>query len=173
MRLSPTSAGEGLSDNDPAGTFVRIAEHLSELAGKRLAYLHISEDLAPVAGGRVTPLLRAAFPGTLLVSGGYDEATGHAVVAAGDAELVGFGLPYLANPDLPRRYALAAPLNPPDLERLEVGGAGGYIDYPTLAQQQASGLSLQLLNEKLVDLFHQKWQRLLPESASMLVELAE
>ena len=45
--------------------------------------------------------------------------------------------------------------------------------YPTLAQQQASGLSLQLLNEKLVDLFHQKWQRLLPESASMLVELTE
>ena len=60
------------------------------------------------------------------------------MLAAGEAELVGFGLPYLANPDLPRRYALAAPLNDPDLDRLGAGGAAGYIDYPTLAQQSAA-----------------------------------
>ena len=66
-----------------------------------------------------------------MLNGGYDRETGNAALAAGEADLISFGVLFLANPDLPERFAEGAPLNAPDRETFYMGGEKGYIDYPT------------------------------------------
>ncbi|HEU0052051.1 MAG TPA: hypothetical protein VFQ39_02695, partial [Longimicrobium sp.] len=61
-----------------------------------------------------------------------------AALAAGVADLVSFGVPFLANPDLVRRYRERAPLNEPDRATFYGGGEQGYTDYPTLDEVHAS-----------------------------------
>jgi N-ethylmaleimide reductase len=59
--------------------------------------------------------------------------TGNGVIARGEADAVGYGKLFLANPDLPRRFAEAAGFNPPDFSTFYASGAKGYTDYPALA----------------------------------------
>ncbi len=82
---------------------------------------------------RATPHIRDAFDGTLIVNGGYDAATAEAAIARGEADLVAFGVPFIANPDLPLRYRKGAPLNTPDAATFYAGEEKGYIDYPALS----------------------------------------
>jgi N-ethylmaleimide reductase len=82
---------------------------------------------------RATPSIRQAFDGTLIVNGGYDAVTAEAAIARGDADLVAFGVPFLANPDLPLRYRKRAPLNSPDASTFYAGEEKGYTDYPALS----------------------------------------
>jgi len=133
-RVSPNFSMFSMSDSTPAETFSHLARELSTL---RLGYLHVME---PVGGPtatplevRVTPALRRAFRGTLIVNGGYDARTGTAAIQSGAADLVAFGVPFLANPDLPRRLQVGAPLNPPDFGTFYAGEGKGYTDYPALA----------------------------------------
>jgi len=77
--------------------------------------------------------LRQIFDGALIVNGGYDAEAGNAAIARGDADLVAFGVPFLANPDLPARYRRRAALNTPDQATFYAGEEKGYIDYPALA----------------------------------------
>jgi len=86
---------------------------------------------------RVTPVLRDKFDGTLIVNGGYDARSGNAAIAGGEADLVAFGVSFLANPDLPARYLKNTPLNAPDQATFYVGEEKGYIDYPALAGLQS------------------------------------
>jgi N-ethylmaleimide reductase len=81
---------------------------------------------------RATPYIRDAFDGTLIVNGGYDLTTAEAVIARGEADLVAFGVPFLANPDLPLRYRKGAVLNTPDATTFYAGEEKGYTDYPAL-----------------------------------------
>ena len=92
----------------------------------------VSGKSAPSAEQRITPLLRKAFPRTLIANGGYDAASGEAVLARGEADLVAYGVPFLANPDLPERYRHQSPLNPPDFNTFYSGEDKGYTDYPAL-----------------------------------------
>jgi N-ethylmaleimide reductase len=124
-----------MSDSDPLGTFSFIAAQLSK---RHLLYVHVGEAVAgpmaaPAGTKRATPILRDAFDGTLIVNGGYDSASGQAVIARGEADLVAFGVPFLANPDLPARYRSNAGLNAPDQATFYAGEEKGYIDYPALA----------------------------------------
>jgi N-ethylmaleimide reductase len=82
---------------------------------------------------RVTPLIREVFDGTLMVNGGYDATTADAAIARGEADLVAFGVPFIANPDLPLRYRKHAALNTPDAATFYAGEEKGYIDYPALS----------------------------------------
>ncbi len=82
---------------------------------------------------RVSPLLRQAFQGPLILNGGYDAALGDEAIADGEADLIAYGVPFLANPDLVERFRIGAPLNAPDYSSLYAGGAQGYTDYPTLS----------------------------------------
>jgi N-ethylmaleimide reductase len=82
---------------------------------------------------RVTPLLRDKFDGAMVVNGGYDVHSGDAAIARGEADLVAFGVPFLANPDLPARYRKNEMLNPADQATFYAGEEKGYIDYPALA----------------------------------------
>lgn len=134
-RISPYFSGYSMSDSNPVATYTYLAAELGRL---RLGYLHIFEGLsgstAPPAGGaRTTPLLRKQFKGTYIVNGGYDVATASAVLDRGEADLVAFGVLFLANPDLPERFRRNASLNSPDYTTFYVGEEKGYTDYPALA----------------------------------------
>mgnify|MGYP003444684268 FL=1 len=67
-----------------------------------------------------------------MTNGGYDLARGNAALALGFADMIAFGVPFLANPDLPARYAKSAPLNEPDPATFYGGAVQGYTDYPFL-----------------------------------------
>ena len=67
------------------------------------------------------------------MNGGYDEASGNAAIASGETDLVAFGVPFLANPDLPIRFRTGAKLNAPDQATFYAGEDKGYTDYPALS----------------------------------------
>jgi N-ethylmaleimide reductase len=133
-RLSPQPFPYGgMTDSTPVETFTHIARELSALG---LGYIHVSEAVAgksaPALEQRITPKLRAVFQGTLIVNGGYDAASAEAALSKGEADLVAFGVPFLANPDLPQRLQQQAPLNAPDFATFYAGEEKGYTDYPAL-----------------------------------------
>ncbi len=134
-KISPNGAFNSMSDSDPIATFSYFAAELGRLG---LLYLHATEGvagpMAPPAGTTLAaPVLRQRFPGTLILNGGYDALSAEAAIARGDADLIAFGVPFLANPDLPRRFAKRTPLNTPDQATFYAGDAKGYVDYPALA----------------------------------------
>jgi N-ethylmaleimide reductase len=127
-RVSPNGAFNSMADADP----VRMFSHLTgELNRRGIGYLHVVD---PVSDGvkRISPVLRGLFDGTYIVNGGFDLAAANAAIARGEADLVAFGAPFLANPDLPERFKLDAPLNAADQATFYAGEAKGYIDYPRL-----------------------------------------
>ena len=127
VRLSPHNPFNDMQDSDPAGTFVRVAELLRPYG---LAYLHLIEGAK--AEPRLLPAMRAAFRGSVSLNDGVVKAEAEGVIARGEAEAISFGARYLANPDLPARFRLDAPLNEPRRDTFYGGGAEGYIDYPSL-----------------------------------------
>ncbi|MBY0336171.1 MAG: alkene reductase [Acetobacteraceae bacterium] len=127
VRLSPGGTFNDIQDPDAAGTLAHVA---TELAKRNLAYLHVM-DTNP--GWDVAGVARRHYPGTLILAGGYDRARAEADLAAGRADLIGFGTPFIANPDLPERLRRDAPLATPDKTTFYGGDARGYTDYPTLA----------------------------------------
>ncbi len=134
-KLSPHFAGYSMSDSNPVETFSHITERLGALG---IGYIHVSEAvagpmMAPAGSVRVTPTLRRKFSGALIVNGGYDAETGSAAIASGDADLVAFGVPFLANPDLPFRFRRDEPLNAADPATFYAGEERGYVDYPALS----------------------------------------
>ena len=128
VRLSPTSGFNSMSDSDPLATFTHAAARLGAL---RIAYLHVVEPLGQEL--RLAPQIKDAFGGVFMLNGGYLAATAEAALAAGEANLISFGVPFIGNPDLPRRFAENAPLAEANPKLFYVPGAGGYIDYPALA----------------------------------------
>ncbi|HWM93301.1 MAG TPA: alkene reductase [Thermoanaerobaculia bacterium] len=137
VRLSPTNPFNDMKDSDPLATFGYAAGALSRFG---LAFLHV---VAPGAWDRSTPehevarTLRERFGGRLMLNGGFNRETGEAVLTEGLADLVSFGALFLANPDLPERFAEGAPLNEPDRSTFYGGAEKGYIDYPTRQQVTA------------------------------------
>jgi N-ethylmaleimide reductase len=128
-RISPNGVFNSMSDSNPAETFSYIADQLNKLG---IVYLHAVD---PVADGdkRLSPVLRKKFDRTYIVCGGYGADTGHAAIRNGEADLVAFGQPFIANPDLPKRYQLNAPLSTPDRDTFYAGDEKGFADYPALA----------------------------------------
>ncbi len=86
---------------------------------------------------RATPILRRLFGRPVIVNGGYNLDSANAAIASGEADLVAFGVSFLANPDLPERWRRGAPLNAPQFDHFYAGEEKGYIDYPTLEQVTA------------------------------------
>jgi len=128
-RISPNGAFNSMSDSDPVAIFSTLTEELNR---RGLLYLHVVD---PVTDGakRISPLLRPKFDGSYVVNGGFDQAAAEAAIANGETDLVAFGVPFLANPDLPERYRTRAPLNTPDRATFYAGDEKGYADYPALA----------------------------------------
>jgi N-ethylmaleimide reductase len=139
IRLSPVTPANDANDADPQPLFDYVVRHL---AGLGLAYVHIIEGAT--GGPRELAdrpfdyaALKAAYrqaggKGAWMVNNNYDKALAEKAVADG-ADLVAFGRPYIANPDLVERLRSDAPLNEPDKNTFYGGGAKGYIDYPVLS----------------------------------------
>ena len=119
-----------MGDTDP----VALYSYLSEQLNKRdLAYLHLmrGDVLGELEGDVITPI-RKAYEGTLVTNMGYTAGEADREIAAGTIDAVAFGVPYLANPDLPERFAKGADLNEPDPSKFYAPGPKGYNDYPAL-----------------------------------------
>ncbi len=133
-RISPHFSIHGMSDSDPAGTFVGLTRELDRIG---LGYLHLVEPVGGrlgtiESGARIGPQIRAHFKGALMVNGGYDFTGGNAAIESGLADLISFGVLFLANPDLPDRFRRHAPLNNADIATYYLGEEKGYTDYPAL-----------------------------------------
>jgi N-ethylmaleimide reductase len=136
-KISPYFLSLGMSDSSPIETFSYLA---TELGVRRIAYLHIAEAVsgaaaAPAGTVRATPILRRLFGGTVIANGGYSLDSANTAIASNDVDLVSFGVPYLANPDLPERWRRGVSLNAPQVDFFYAGEEKGYTDYPTLEQQ--------------------------------------
>ncbi|AWB49526.1 alkene reductase [Gemmobacter aquarius] len=138
IRLSPFSGANGVSDSDPVATFTRAVE-IIDAAG--LAYLHMVEGETggsrDLAEGQDIAALRAKFRGVYIANNGYTRDLAIEAVEQGRADMVAFGRPFIANPDLVERLKADAPLNTPDQATFYGGGAKGYTDYPTLQSAEA------------------------------------
>ncbi len=136
VRLSPSSVLYGMHDSDKLATFGHVVRELDKL---RLGYLHLCEPNAKTLESgtvqikQVAATFRPMTTVPVIVNGGFDRAKADAVLAGGDADLVSFGVPYIANPDLARRLHTGAPLNKPDPSTFYGVGPKGYTDYPALA----------------------------------------
>lgn len=139
IRLSPRGTFNSMGDSDRLATFSYAVEKLAPL---NLAYLHLIEPIAgamskaAVVGDRLLPRLRQIFHGPIIANGGYDRESAEAVLGSGDADLVAFGVPFIANPDLPARFATGAALARADSSLFYTGGERGYVDYPALEVAQ-------------------------------------
>ncbi|MGH8657965.1 MAG: alkene reductase [Gammaproteobacteria bacterium] len=151
VRLSPVGRFNDMTDSDPETTFNYVAEQLGRFG---LAYLHVVEgdegsesprgETLELAAAFDFKQLRSSFSGLYMANFGYTYASATAALRAGRADLVSFGKLFLANPDLPERFATGAPLNEPDHATFYGGGERGYTDYPALAQLQPSRLAAHL-----------------------------
>lgn len=133
IRISPVNNRNDLTHGDPEPTFAYLVDRLND-AG--IAYLHVIEGWTGGprdVGGFDLDGLRQRFKGAYMVNNGYDKALADATLAAGKADLICFGRPFISNPDLVERLRRGAPLNDIDPATLYGGDERGYLDYPTLA----------------------------------------
>ena len=130
MHLAPRGDASDMGDSNPLATFGYVAR---ELGKRRIAFICAREAIGE---GRIGPQLKAVFSGvhggSYIANEKFTLATASAVLAAGEADAVAFGVPYIANPDLPERFRQNAPLNPPDPGTFATPGPKGYTDYPAL-----------------------------------------
>jgi N-ethylmaleimide reductase len=133
VRISPLNGFNSMGDSDPGKTFGTL---VTELAGFGLAYLHVvEEDGAPESRRRFDiGSLRNLWNGPYIVNGNYDSSRAMKAIADRRADFVSFGKLFLANPDLPLRFARSAPLNVPNRGSFYGGDDRGYIDYPFLEE---------------------------------------
>ena len=132
VRISPLGGFNSMEDSDPEALFTAFAKAL----GKRgLGYLHIITDNAFADDPRsFDPLwLGSAFGGTVIAAGGFDAKAGADAIASGRADFVADGRDFIANPDLPVRYARGAEFAQPNATTFYGGGAEGSTDSPAVS----------------------------------------
>ncbi len=123
MHLAPRGDVHSMGDSDPAATFGHVARELGE---RKIAFICTREYLGP---DRLSPRLKEIFGGPLIANENFDLESAQRVIADGEADAVAFGRMFIANPDLPERFASGAPLNPPDPATFYAPGPEGYTDY--------------------------------------------
>jgi len=96
----------------------------------RGTFSHVARESA--GDKRIGPQLKIAFGGAYIANERFTAETGNQVLTAGEADAVAFGVPFIANPDLPERFRQNAPLNEQDNNTFYAPGAKGYADYPFL-----------------------------------------
>ncbi|GLU06698.1 hypothetical protein SLE2022_237040 [Rubroshorea leprosula] len=136
IRLSPFADYMESGDSNPKALGLYMAEALNKYG---ILYCHMVEPRMRTAVGDecVCPHsllpMRKAFKGTFIAAGGYNREEGNEAVAENRADLVAYGRFFLANPDLPRRFELNAPLNKYHRETFYTSDpVVGYTDYPFL-----------------------------------------
>lgn|GEM_PF-490824 len=135
IKISPLHPYAGIAFNDPVATYHYLIGALNKLDFSFVEIMkrspafpllpHYPQDDEIERFGKMVEK-------TLIAGTGYTAESGEKELEKGIADLIAFGAPFLANPDLPRRFALGAELNAPDRATMFGGGAEGYIDYPFL-----------------------------------------
>lgn len=132
LRLSPLNSYNSMIDSDPIGLSTWLAQRLNDF---NLAYLHMMRgDFFGQQSGDVMTPVRRHYKGVLVGNMGYDAKEAAAAIATGSLDAVAFGTGFLANPDLPARIAVEAPLNQAQPATFYSPGPVGYTDYPRLDQ---------------------------------------
>ena len=126
MHLAPRGDVMGMGDVNPRETFTYLA---TELGKKKLAFL-MSREYFGV--DRLGPELKKAFGGVYIANEKYDLDQAEKAIDDGECDAVAFGKLFIANPDLPARFAKRAPLNEPIPETFYTHEAAGYVDYPAM-----------------------------------------
>ncbi|MBD1397224.1 alkene reductase [Pontibacter sp. JH31] len=141
VRLNPSLHGIfGMTmDEETIPTFDYIIEKLNNY---KLSYLHLSEPFndvsaIPYAEQNIAKRYRPIYKGSLIINAGFTQERGNAVIEAGEADMVAFGVPFIANPDLPERFRQNEELQEADKNTFYSPGAEGYIDYPSLVEAKA------------------------------------
>ena len=129
VRLSPFNPFNDLEVGFD-GEREQFLDLVDALASRDIAYLHLAGGSVD---GELLAEVRRRFTGTLITNGGYDGERAENDLASGVADLVSFGRPFIANPDLPERLRTGAPIADLDATTLYTPGAAGYTDYPRLA----------------------------------------
>ncbi|KAI3765581.1 hypothetical protein L2E82_15619 [Cichorium intybus] len=132
IRLSPFAEFVEAGDSNPEALGLYMAESLNKY---RILYCHMVEARFTATGIVESPRslvpMRKAFNGTFMSAGGYEIDDGNNAVAENRTDLVAYGRLFLANPDLPKRFELKAPLNKYDWETFYTSDpVVGYTDYP-------------------------------------------
>jgi 2,4-dienoyl-CoA reductase-like NADH-dependent reductase (Old Yellow Enzyme family) len=146
MHLAPRMDSHDMADSDRLGTFTYVAR---QLGARKLGWIATREaEIGPDtklvdSQGRprdiknresISPVLKATFGGPLIANEGFELASAQSAIAEGRADAVAFGKLFIANPDLPKRFAEGLPLNKWDTATFYAGGAQGYTDYPTVLE---------------------------------------
>ncbi len=138
LRLSPFSPANGIDDADPQETFEYVVRKLNQFG---LSYLHMVEGATggsrELDEGESIAALRKLFDGVYMGNNCYDRALAVKAVESGDVDMVAFGVPYIANPDLAERLEKDAELNNPDQSTFYGGGREGYTDYPVMEKAKS------------------------------------
>ncbi len=130
MHLAPRRDAHDMGDADPLATFGYVAK---ELGQRGIAFICAREALGDDSLG---PQLKKIFGGVYIANEKMTAESAQQVLASGDADAIAFGLLFIANPDLPQRFKLGAPLNAPQPATFyNSNGVDhvGYTDYPALA----------------------------------------
>lgn len=132
VRLSPNGDSQGVDDSNQNALFPAAAAALDALG---IVFLELREPGPDGTFGKsdrppVAPLIRKAFKGVLVLNSDYDLERGQAALASGAADAITYGRKFLANPDLPHRFAKGIPLNVDDPKTWYSQGPEGYITYP-------------------------------------------
>jgi N-ethylmaleimide reductase len=132
VRISPLNSYNSMLDSDPVALTTWLAQRLNDF---NLAYLHVMRsDFFQAQSGDVLTPARQHYKGVLVGNMGYSAEEAAAAISAGALDAVAFGVPFLANPDLPARIKTGAPLNTPDQTTFYTQGAEGYTDYPAIGE---------------------------------------
>jgi N-ethylmaleimide reductase len=146
VRLSPNDDPQGCGDSDSESLFTKAAEGLN---GLRIAFLEMRasrpESTFRPATRQLVPAIRRAFKGVLILNSDYSLDDAAQALRQGDADAIAFGRPFLANPDLPARFAKRAELNAPNTKTFYTPGAAGYTDYPALTADTSGALASRAL----------------------------
>ncbi|KQT26141.1 alkene reductase [Chryseobacterium sp. Leaf405] len=136
VRLNPSLNGIMgiLVDDETIELYNYIVNRLNDY---NLAYLHLIEPFTDVSGNseaiqEVAKHFRKIYKGTIIINRGFNKDTATKVLQDGDADLVSFGVPFIANPDLVERFKTNAPLSQPEESTFYTPGEKGYTDYPVL-----------------------------------------
>lgn len=130
IRMSPYITQRNMADDEIIEVMLKAAKELDKIG---VAYIHLSEadwDDAPVVPDQFRHDLRAAYSGKIIVCGKYTKERGEQIIADGLADIIAFGRPYIANPDLVRRYKENLSLADFDGNTLFGGDEKGLLDYP-------------------------------------------
>jgi N-ethylmaleimide reductase len=141
VRLSPHGNFNDMHDNDPIALFTYLIDKLNPVGLAYLSFIEprsssigLAEDLS-VDSTNNALLFRRLFNGPVLSAGGYTAETASEAILAGNADAIGFGRAFIANPDLVNRLMSGATLNKYDRATFYGGAEVGYTDYPLLEPQ--------------------------------------